>query len=49
MVILVTGAFGQLGQAIHHISQDYIDCQFIFASSNDLDITNQEHVNHFFD
>lgn len=49
MVILVTGASGQLGQAIQHIAFDYAECQFIFASSQDLDITNQEKVNHFFD
>jgi dTDP-4-dehydrorhamnose reductase len=49
MVILVTGASGQLGQAIQYIAPDYSDCQFIFASSQDLDITNQERVNNFFD
>ncbi|WP_395046613.1 dTDP-4-dehydrorhamnose reductase [Flavobacterium sp.] len=49
MVILVTGASGQLGQAIQYIASNYADCEFIFASSQDLDITNQERVNHFFD
>jgi dTDP-4-dehydrorhamnose reductase len=49
MVILVTGASGQLGQAIQHIASDYIDFRFIFLSSQDLDITNQEEVNAFFD
>ena len=49
MVILVTGASGQLGQSIQFIASNYSDCQFIFASSTDLDITNQERVNHFFD
>ncbi|MEO8517328.1 MAG: dTDP-4-dehydrorhamnose reductase [Flavobacterium sp.] len=49
MVILVTGASGQLGQAIQHIAPDYTDCQFIFASSQELDITNQEKVNQFFE
>lgn len=49
MVILVTGASGQLGQAIQFIASNYEDCEFIFASSQDLDITNQERVNHFFD
>jgi dTDP-4-dehydrorhamnose reductase len=48
MVILVTGAAGQLGQSLQHIAQDYNDCQFIFASSKDLDITNQNQVNQFF-
>jgi dTDP-4-dehydrorhamnose reductase len=49
MVILVTGASGQLGQAIQHIASDYPGFEFIFASSQDLDITNQEQVNTFFD
>lgn len=49
MVILVTGASGQLGQAIQFIASDYTDCQFIFASSTDLDITDQEKVALFFD
>jgi dTDP-4-dehydrorhamnose reductase len=49
MVILVTGASGQLGQAIQFIASNYADCEFIFASSQDLDITNKERVNHFFD
>jgi dTDP-4-dehydrorhamnose reductase len=49
MVILVTGASGQLGQAIQFIASSYADCKFIFASSQDLDISNQEDVNHFFD
>jgi dTDP-4-dehydrorhamnose reductase len=49
MVILVTGASGQLGHAIQYIAKDYSDCKFIFASSSVLDITNQENVNSFFD
>jgi dTDP-4-dehydrorhamnose reductase len=49
MVILVTGASGQLGQAIEFIAPSYNNFQFIFASSQDLDITNQERVNHFFE
>lgn len=49
MVILVTGASGQLGQAIQYIAPDYTDCQFIFASSQELDITNKEKVNQFFE
>jgi dTDP-4-dehydrorhamnose reductase len=48
MVILVTGAAGQLGQSLQFIADDYTDCKFIFASSQDLDITNQENVNIFF-
>ncbi|MDI9309251.1 MAG: dTDP-4-dehydrorhamnose reductase [Limnohabitans sp.] len=48
MVVLVTGASGQLGQSIQFIAPQYPEMQFIFASSSDLDITNQEKVNTFF-
>ena len=48
MVILVTGASGQLGQAIQFIATNYPESKFIFASPQDLDITNQERVNYFF-
>ena len=47
MVVLVTGASGQLGQALQFIASDY-DCQFIFASSKDLDISNEASVDHYF-
>jgi dTDP-4-dehydrorhamnose reductase len=49
MVVLVTGAAGQLGQAIQYIAPNYSDCQFIFAPSKELDITNQDQVNSFFE
>jgi dTDP-4-dehydrorhamnose reductase len=49
MVVLVTGASGQLGQALQFIAPKHTDIQFIFASSTDLDITNQERVNSFFE
>lgn len=49
MVILVTGASGQLGQSLQFIAPKHSDCQFIFASSQDLDITNHERVQSFFD
>jgi dTDP-4-dehydrorhamnose reductase len=49
MVVLVTGAAGQLGQSLQFIASDHADCKFIFASSTVLDITNQEKVNDFFD
>lgn len=49
MVILVTGAFGQLGQALQFIASDYSDCQFIFTSSSDLDISEENEVTHFFE
>lgn len=39
MVILVTGANGQLGQSLRHIAPHYPELQFVFCSSTDLDIT----------
>jgi dTDP-4-dehydrorhamnose reductase len=48
MVILVTGASGQLGQSLQYIAADYNNFDFIFASSTDLDITNQDRVDSFF-
>ncbi|MBP9793976.1 MAG: dTDP-4-dehydrorhamnose reductase [Flavobacterium sp.] len=49
MVVLVTGASGQLGQSLQFIAPKYSDIQFIFASSSDLDITNPERVTSFFE
>lgn len=42
MVVLVTGANGQLGQAIQSISENYPTMDFVFCSSSDLDITSKE-------
>ena len=49
MVILVTGALGQLGQSLQFIAREYPDDQFLFASSQDLDITNFNQVHSFFE
>lgn len=49
MVVLVTGASGQLGQSLQFIAPKYTEIQFVFASSTDLDITNQERVTSFFE
>jgi dTDP-4-dehydrorhamnose reductase len=49
MVVLVTGAAGQLGQSFQFIAQNYVGCEFIFASSQDLDISNHEKVQLFFE
>ncbi|GAA4761606.1 MULTISPECIES: dTDP-4-dehydrorhamnose reductase [Flavobacterium] len=49
MVVLVTGASGQLGQSLQFIASHYSEMQFIFASSQDLDITNTERVLTFFE
>lgn len=39
MVVLVTGANGQLGQALQSIAGDYPSIDFVFCSSSELDIT----------
>ena len=42
MVVLVTGANGQLGQSLQFIAKNYPDIHFVFCSSTDLDISNVE-------
>ncbi|MDN3678436.1 dTDP-4-dehydrorhamnose reductase [Flavobacterium paronense] len=42
MVVLVSGANGQLGQSLQFIAPNYPDIHFIFCSSADLDISNLE-------
>lgn len=42
MVILVTGANGQLGQSLQFIAPGYPEIDFVFCSSSDLDISNLE-------
>ena len=49
MVVLVTGANGQLGQAIQSISRKYPEIDFIFCSSSELDITNLDNCQAVFD
>lgn len=49
MVVLVTGASGQLGQSLQFIAPHYPEVQFIFASSQDLDITDEGKVFSFFE
>jgi dTDP-4-dehydrorhamnose reductase len=44
MVVLVTGANGQLGQAIQSISGNYSEIDFVFCDSSSLDITNSNNV-----
>jgi dTDP-4-dehydrorhamnose reductase len=48
MVVLVAGANGQLGQAIQFVSGNYPQIDFVFCSSNDLDITNKENCQKVF-
>ncbi|UOX34932.1 dTDP-4-dehydrorhamnose reductase [Flavobacterium sediminilitoris] len=40
MVVLVTGANGQLGQAIQFVAGKYSTIDFVFCNSSELDITN---------
>ena len=42
MVVLVTGANGQLGQSLQYISGKYPEIHFVFCSSATVDITNKE-------
>ena len=46
--VLVTGANGQLGKSIHRIASNYPELKFIFTDVADLDITNSEVVDVFF-
>lgn len=39
MVVLVTGASGQLGQSLEFIAKEYQDIEFVFLSSKELDVT----------
>ncbi|RAR72898.1 dTDP-4-dehydrorhamnose reductase [Flavobacterium aciduliphilum] len=49
MVVLVTGANGQLGQAIQSISRKYTEIDFVFCSLSDLDITNIDQCRQLFE
>lgn len=42
MVVLVTGANGQLGQSLQFIAPNYPELHFVFCATSDLDITNLE-------
>lgn len=47
--VLVTGANGQLGQSIQKMATDYLELEFMFKSSNDMDITDAEKVTEVFE
>jgi dTDP-4-dehydrorhamnose reductase len=47
--ILVTGSTGQLGQSIHSIRADYLDYDFVFASRQQLDLSNETSIADFFE
>ena len=41
MVVLVTGASGQLGQSLQFIAPNYPAIKFVFCDSKTLDITHE--------
>lgn len=45
MVVLVTGANGQLGQSLQFIAGNYPEIDFVFCDSKMLDITQKEDIN----
>ncbi|WP_291090760.1 dTDP-4-dehydrorhamnose reductase [Empedobacter sp. UBA7494] len=47
--ILVTGANGQLGQSILEQSKNYKEIECFFVTRNELDITNEELINRYFE
>ena len=49
MVVLVTGANGQLGQALQSIANKFLDIKFVFCDSTTLDITNKENIDLIFE
>jgi dTDP-4-dehydrorhamnose reductase len=49
MVVLVTGANGQLGQALQFIAPKHPDVQFVFCDSSQLDITNLNNIKRLFE
>ena len=49
MVVLVTGANGQLGQALQSIASKFLDIKFVFCDSTTLDITNKENIDLIFE
>ncbi len=48
MVVLVTGANGQLGQALQFIAGNYPEITFVFCDSKKLDITNADSIDAIF-
>jgi dTDP-4-dehydrorhamnose reductase len=49
MVVAVTGASGQLGQALQYIAGNYPDIRFRFATSAEADITDKITIDSFFE
>lgn len=48
MKIAVTGAYGQLGNEINELSQNYKNWDFLFTDVDSLDITNEKAVKEFY-
>ncbi|MFN3943129.1 MAG: dTDP-4-dehydrorhamnose reductase [Flavobacterium sp.] len=48
MVVLVTGANGQLGQALQSIASKFLDIKFVFCDSTTLDITKKGNMEQVF-
>ena len=46
--VLVTGANGQLGLAIHAATANFPELQFVFAGKKELDVTNEKQVAAFY-
>jgi dTDP-4-dehydrorhamnose reductase len=49
MVVLVTGANGQLGQAIQSVAGNYPSIDFVFCSSSELNITDKNNCETIFE
>lgn len=49
MVVLVTGAGGQLGQSLQFIAKNYPEIDFVFCDSQMLDITSETNLAAIFD
>ncbi|MDV3739464.1 dTDP-4-dehydrorhamnose reductase [Elizabethkingia anophelis] len=47
--ILVTGGNGQLGNCLKKLEEKYSDYEFLFTSSSELDITNEDSVKKIFE
>lgn len=48
MVVLVTGANGQLGQSLRHIAPQFSDIDFVFCDSSQLNITDRAQIESVF-
>lgn len=49
MKILVTGAYGQLGNELKVLSEQFSEHQFVFTDADSLDITEENQVRNFFE